>query len=96
MVKLADFFMDLYSDAPPVITVVEPSNADCIFRTAAADDGRLHSVGGDLSTIMAGLACGEPCSIVSTWRCTEREETRIESSGSLVNASNWRETSTMR
>ena len=67
---MADFFMDLYSDAPPVITVVEPSNADCIFRTAAADDGRLHSVGGDLSTIMAGLACGEPCSI--GWKMLER------------------------
>lgn len=60
---MADFFMDLYRGAPPVITVVEPLNADCIFRTAAAGDGRLHSVGGDLRTIMAGLACGEPCSI---------------------------------
>lgn len=60
---MADFFMDLYRGAPPVITVVEPLNADCIFRTAATNDGRLHSVGGDLRTIMAGLACGEPCSV---------------------------------
>ncbi len=60
---MADFFADLYCDNPPVITVVEPHNADCIFRTAKADDGKLHSVGGDLRTIMAGLACGEPCGI---------------------------------
>lgn len=47
----------------PIITIVEPDQADCIFRTAKADDGKLHSVAGDLSTIMAGLACGEPCTI---------------------------------
>ncbi|MBQ9635867.1 MAG: diaminopropionate ammonia-lyase, partial [Acidaminococcaceae bacterium] len=32
-------------------------------RTAAANDGTLHTVDGDMDTIMAGLACGEPCSI---------------------------------
>ena len=47
----------------PIITVVEPNKADCLFRTAEADDGRLHVVTGDMDTIMAGLACGEPCSI---------------------------------
>ena len=47
----------------PDITIVEPNKADCIFRTAEAGDGRLHNVEGSLSTIMAGLACGEPCMI---------------------------------
>ena len=47
----------------PIITVVEPNKADCLFRTAASDDGRLHVVTGDMDTIMAGLACGEPCSV---------------------------------
>ena len=47
----------------PTIVIVEPSKADCIFRTAEADDGRLHTVTGSMDTIMAGLACGEPCSI---------------------------------
>ena len=47
----------------PDITIVEPNKADCIFRTAEAGDGRLHNVEGSLSTIMAGLACGEPCTI---------------------------------
>ena len=47
----------------PTIVIVEPNKADCIFRTAEADDGRLHIVTGSMDTIMAGLACGEPCSL---------------------------------
>ena len=47
----------------PTIVIVEPNKADCIFRTARADDGQLHTVTGAMATIMAGLACGEPCSI---------------------------------
>ena len=45
------------------IVVVEPDKADCFYHTAKADDGNLHTVGGALDTIMAGLACGEPCTI---------------------------------
>lgn len=58
---MAGFFSDLYRDAPPLIGVVEPHAANCVFRTAEADDGDLHAVTGDLRTIMAGLACGEVC-----------------------------------
>ena len=70
---LAAFFADYYADDKPVITIIEPNNADCFYRTARANDDRLHAVTGSLSTIMAGLACGEPCSIA--WellrRCAE-------------------------
>ena len=52
-----------YGDDSPVITIVEPDRADCIYKTAQAADGKLHIVEGDLDTMMAGLACGEPCSI---------------------------------
>ena len=45
------------------IIIVEPDKADCMYQTALADDGSLHMVGGALDTIMAGLACGEPCTI---------------------------------
>lgn len=57
------FFTDLYKDARPIITIVEPNAADCIYQTGLANDGSLHPVTGDLRTIMAGLACGEPCTI---------------------------------
>ena len=57
------FLANYYGDKKPIITIVEPDKADCIYCTAAANDGELHSVEGDLDTIMAGLACGEPCTI---------------------------------
>ena len=60
---LAAFFTDYYGADKPMITVVEPNKADCIYQTALADDGRVHTVTGDLATIMAGLACGVPCTI---------------------------------
>lgn len=44
----------------PVISILEPNKADCIFRTAQADDGKMHFVKEEMNTIMAGLACGEP------------------------------------
>ncbi len=60
---LAGFFADYYQEAKPILTIVEPNRADCIFRTAQAQDSHLHSIPGDLNTIMAGLACGTPCTI---------------------------------
>lgn len=61
---MAGFFSDYYKgDKKPVITILEPNKADCIFRTAEATDGRLHCVKGDMDSIMAGLCCGEPCTI---------------------------------
>ena len=48
---------------PPTILIVEPTTADCFYRSAAANDGKRHFAEGDMKTIMAGLACGEPCSI---------------------------------
>jgi diaminopropionate ammonia-lyase len=61
---ITGFFADLFTNVDrPIITIVEPNKADCIYRTAKADDGKLHFVSGDMSTIMAGLACGEPCTI---------------------------------
>ena len=57
---VSGFLADYYGDQKPVITIVEPNKADCIYRTAAARDGQLHFVTGEMDTIMAGLACGEP------------------------------------
>ena len=60
---VAGFFASVYGEDRPIITIVEPNKADCIYKTAEAADGKLHFVTGDMDTIMAGLACGEPCSI---------------------------------
>ncbi len=53
------YLAQVYASAPPFVAVLEASAADCLYRSAAAGDGRLRAVGGDLRTIMAGLACGE-------------------------------------
>lgn len=60
---VAGFFADIYGADRPIITIVEPNKADCLYRTAKADDGKRHFVTGDMDTIMAGLACGEPNTI---------------------------------
>ncbi len=57
------FLASYYAGRVPKIVIVEPHAADCVFRTAQATDGKLHTVGGDLNTMMAGLACGEVCHV---------------------------------
>ena len=63
---MTGFFSDHYDqlgEKAPKIVIVEPDKADCIYKTAAANDGTLHAVTGDLDSIMAGLCCGEACTI---------------------------------
>lgn len=52
-----------WPDNPPIMVVAEASAADCLFRSAAKKTGEIVNVTGDLTTIMAGLACGEPNTI---------------------------------
>lgn len=57
---MVGYFANKYADTPPTMVVVEADQADCLYRSALADDGLPHKVDGDMQTIMAGLACGEP------------------------------------
>ncbi len=57
------FLSDAWQDRLPKFITVEPHGANCIFKTAGANDGRIHFCGKDMNTIMAGLCCGEPCSL---------------------------------
>lgn len=59
------FLAEKYVSRKPVVTIVEPEAANCIYRSAKAGDGKAHSVEGMPETIMAGLNCGTPCAI--TW-----------------------------
>ena len=59
------YFTNHYSDGKPIVAIVEPVVADCVYRSAKAADGAVHPVGGTPTTIMAGLNCGTPCGI--TW-----------------------------
>ncbi|HIU37321.1 MAG TPA: diaminopropionate ammonia-lyase [Candidatus Aphodousia faecigallinarum] len=60
---IAAFFANLYGDKRPIITIVEPHGANCLYKTALANDGAIHAYEGNLHSIMAGLCCGVPCTV---------------------------------
>ncbi len=53
-------YANLYKENHPIVTIMEPTNAACMFKSASINDGSPHKVDGSLHSIMAGLACGEP------------------------------------
>lgn len=55
---MTDIILQMYKDGPPKIIIVEAAQAACFYESALK--GKMTPVTGDLSTIMAGLACGEP------------------------------------
>lgn len=57
------YFANRFAGCEPVVTVMEAQAADCLYQGAKAADGAPRFVDGDLQTIMAGLACGEPNTI---------------------------------
>lgn len=57
------YFANRYPENPPKVVVVEAQEAACLYKGAVAGDGNIRIVDGDLPTIQAGLACGEPNTI---------------------------------
>lgn len=57
------YFANKYPENPPTVVVVEADVAACLYKGAKAGDGEPRIVDGDMQTIMAGLACGEPNTI---------------------------------
>lgn len=60
------YLAQLYGEDRPITIICEPHGANCIYKSMVANDGKPHNVTGDLTTIMAGLACGEPNTI--SWK----------------------------
>jgi diaminopropionate ammonia-lyase len=54
------YFADLFGNDRPVTAIIEPDQSDCLYRSAVANDGNPRIITGEMTTIMAGLACGEP------------------------------------
>lgn len=54
------YFASIFGESRPVMAIVEPNKAECLYKSALAGDGRPRAVTGEMNTIMAGLACGEP------------------------------------
>ncbi|KZL92207.1 diaminopropionate ammonia-lyase [Clostridium magnum] len=55
---IASVFVTAFKENSPMIIVVEPDKADCFYKSAEV--GKIETVKGEMNTIMAGLACGEP------------------------------------
>ncbi len=56
-------YVNLFKGNCPIVTIMEPTYAACMFKSASINDGKPHRVDGTLRSIMAGLACGEPIPI---------------------------------
>ena len=67
------FYRQRFGDDQPIAVVVEPDMASCLLESAKIGDGQPHKVEGDLNTIMAGLACGEPSPLAwdVLWDCAD-------------------------
>ncbi len=58
--SILGYMTETWKKERPITTILEPDQADCYYQTARINDGKPHAVTGDMNTIMAGLACGEP------------------------------------
>jgi len=58
--SLQAYLVEKFGEHRPRLTIVEPTRAACYYQSIVAGDGKPRAVQGDLNTIMAGLACGEP------------------------------------
>ncbi len=67
------FYHQLFGEHDPVAVVVEPDKAACLYQSIEISDGQPHSFAGDLDTIMAGLACGDPSPLAwkVLWDCAD-------------------------
>ena len=59
------YLVNVFEGRRPKIGVVEPENIACIYQSAKVNDGAPHEAVDQKPTIMAGLNCGEPCTV--TW-----------------------------
>ncbi|MEE8138637.1 MAG: diaminopropionate ammonia-lyase, partial [Thermoanaerobaculia bacterium] len=60
------YYLRLLGAEAPICVVVEPTKAACLLESARAGDGKPRLFPGELDTIMAGLACGDPSPVA--WR----------------------------
>lgn len=66
-----------FGDEAPKVIIVEPHNANCIYKSAQYNKEKAQTVSGSLSTIMAGLSCGTPNPIA--WKILRRYSTAFVS-----------------
>ncbi|WP_321801727.1 diaminopropionate ammonia-lyase [Caballeronia sp. J97] len=65
---VASYLWERHGEARPRFIVVEPVQADCLYRSAI--EGKAAKSTGSVDSVMAGLACGEASPLA--WRVLER------------------------
>lgn len=55
------YFASKFGEERPITLIVEPDEANCLYNSSIKGD--IEIVTGEMTTIMAGLACGEPNTI---------------------------------
>lgn len=58
-------FLVMHPKPTPKIILVEPHRAACFYESIKIGDNKPHRFAGELDTLMAGLACGEPS--ITAW-----------------------------
>lgn len=82
------FFASEFGEDCPKTVIVEANLADCFYKSAVANDGKARAIGGDMQTIMAGLACGEVNTI--GWEVLKNHATAFVSCPDWVSAKGMR------
>lgn len=57
------YYRQIFGADSPKFIIVEPTKAPCLYQSIKISDGKPHNFIGDLNTMMAGLACGDPSPI---------------------------------
>jgi diaminopropionate ammonia-lyase len=57
---LQAYWVERLQNDRPLLAVVEPARAACFYESIRHPSGRPQKIAGNLDTLMAGLACGEP------------------------------------
>lgn len=60
---LEAYLVNHFGKNKPKTIIVEPHKANCFYHSIKMNDGKPHSVFGQLDSIMAGLSCGTPSDI---------------------------------
>lgn len=58
--SMAACIYNLTKEQSPIFVITEPAKANCLYLSGESKTGETQRVYGDLNTMMAGLACGEP------------------------------------
>lgn len=83
---MSEMLVKHYKTNPPKVIIVEAQNSECFYKSV--ENNKSTAVTGDLKTIMAGLACGEPNPIA--WEILKNQCDAVVAADDSVSATGMR------